>query len=88
MEVTDYAPFRSFDADASIRRSGLPGDTSTLKGWRRASSAHWRLKPGFEAYIIAAAPDTVMSRSSAVTDRGLPSTPVTRALEGRCGAAA
>jgi nucleoside-diphosphate-sugar epimerase len=67
MDVADYAEFPSFDADSNRRK------------WNLCALA--ASKPGFEAYIIAAA-DTVMSRSSAALAAEIfPSSPVTRRLD-------
>ena len=80
MEVSDYAPFPSFDADAGIRRWNLWGYIDARDGAQAVERALALAKPGFEAYIIAAA-DTVMSRSSAsLAAEAFPSTRVTREL--------
>ena len=80
MEVADYAPFRSFDADAGIRKWNLWGYIDARDGAQAVERALALAKPGFEAYIIAAA-DTVMSRSSAsLAAEVFPSTRVTREL--------
>ena len=64
MNVADYAAFPSFDSDASIRKWNLWGYIDDRDGAQAVERAIAISKPGFEAYIIAAA-DTVMSRSSA-----------------------
>ena len=80
MDVADYAPFRSFDADAAIRKWNLWGYIDARDGAQAVGRALELAKPGFEAYIIAAA-DTVMSRSSAsLAAEVFPSTPITREL--------
>jgi nucleoside-diphosphate-sugar epimerase len=80
MDVADYAPFPSFDADAGIRKWNLWGYIDARDGAQAVERALALGKPGFEAYIIAAA-DTVMSRSSAdLAAEVFPSTPITRDL--------
>ena len=80
MDAADYAPFRSFDADAGIRKWNLWGYIDAGDGAQAVERALELAKPGFEAYIIAAA-DTVMSRSSAsLAAEVFPSTPITREL--------
>ena len=80
MDVVDYVPFRSFDADASIRKWNLWGYIDSRDGAQAVERALALSKPGFEAYIIAAA-DTVMSRSSAsLAAEVFPSTHLTREL--------
>ena len=80
MDAADYAPFRSFDADAGIRKWNLWGYIDARDGAQAVERALELAKPGFEAYIIAAA-DTVMSRSSAsLAAEVFPSTPITREL--------
>ena len=80
MEVADYAPFRSFDADAAIRKWNLWGYIDARDGAQAVERALTLAKPGFEAYIIAAS-DTVMSRSSAsLAAEVFPSTRLTREL--------
>ncbi|MHC5795057.1 NAD-dependent epimerase/dehydratase family protein [Lacisediminihabitans sp. FW035] len=80
MDVADYAPFPSFDADAGIRQWNLWGYIDARDGAQAVERALALAKPGFEAYIIAAA-DTVMSRSSAsLAAEVFPSTRVTREL--------
>ena len=64
MDIADYSNFRSFDADATIRRWNLWGYIDSRDGAQAVEKALELNKPGFETYIIAAA-DTVMSRSSA-----------------------
>ena len=80
MEVADYAPFRSFDADAGIRKWNLWGYIDARDGAQAVERALALAKPGFEAYIIAAS-DTVMSRSStSLAAEVFPSSRVTREL--------
>ena len=63
MDPTDYAAFPSFDADATARKWNLWGYIDGRDGAQAVLRALENGKPGFEAFIIAAA-DTVMSRSS------------------------
>lgn len=60
----DYARFPSFDADPRLRKWNLWGYIDARDGAQAVEKALTAARPGFEAYIIAAA-DTVMSRSSA-----------------------
>jgi len=64
MAPEDYAEFPSFDADPLLRKWNLWGYIDARDGAQAVSRALATAKPGFEAYIIAAA-DTVMSRSNA-----------------------
>jgi nucleoside-diphosphate-sugar epimerase len=64
MVPEDYAAFPSFDADPSRRKWNLWGYIDARDGAQAVEKALGAARPGFEAYIIAAA-DTVMSRSSA-----------------------
>lgn len=64
MDPEDYAAFASFDADATLRKWNLWGYIDGRDGAQAVLRALAKAKPGFEAFIIAAA-DTVMSRSSA-----------------------
>jgi UDP-glucose 4-epimerase len=64
MDPTDYAAFPSFDADASKRKWNLWGYIDGRDGAQAVVKALEANRPGFEAYIIAAA-DTVMSRPNA-----------------------
>ncbi|GAA4267068.1 NAD(P)-dependent oxidoreductase [Frondihabitans peucedani] len=64
MNPDDYAEFPSFDADATLRKWNLWGYIDGRDGAQAVAKALENAKPGFEAYIIAAA-DTVMSRPSA-----------------------
>jgi nucleoside-diphosphate-sugar epimerase len=64
MNVVDYADFPSFDSDPALRKWNLWGYIDDRDGAQAVERALTLSKPGFEAYIIAAA-DTVMSRSSA-----------------------
>ena len=63
MDVADYAAFPAYDADASLRKWNLWAYIDSRDGAQAVERALTLGKPGFEAYIIAAA-DTVMSRSS------------------------
>ncbi|MEA5457176.1 NAD(P)-dependent oxidoreductase [Sinomonas sp. JGH33] len=63
MVPADYAQFPSFDADARARKWNLWGYIDARDGAQAIEKALLTARPGFEAYIIAAA-DTVMSRSS------------------------
>ena len=60
----DYAAFPAFDADASLRKWNLWGYIDGRDGAQAVLRALQNAKPGFEAFIIAAA-DTVMSRPNA-----------------------
>jgi nucleoside-diphosphate-sugar epimerase len=64
MNPADYAEFPTFDADPSLRKWNLWGYIDGRDGAQAVEKALQLSKPGFEAFIIAAA-DTVMSRSSA-----------------------
>jgi len=64
MDPEDYSAFSSFDADARLRKWNLWGYIDGRDGAQAVLRALENPKPGFEAFIIAAA-DTVMSRSSA-----------------------
>lgn len=64
MVPEDYAAFPSFDADPGLRKWNLWGYIDARDGAQAVERALDAARPGFEAYIIAAA-DTVMSRSSA-----------------------
>lgn len=64
MDPEDYAAFPAFDADATLRKWNLWGYIDGRDGAQAVLRALENAKPGFEAFIIAAA-DTVMSRSSA-----------------------
>ncbi len=80
MDIADYSNFRSFDADATIRRWNLWGYIDSRDGAQAVEKALELNKPGFETYIIAAA-DTVMSRSSAsLAAEVFPGVPITRDL--------
>ena len=80
MDVADYAAFPAYDADATLRKWNLWGYIDGRDGAQAVERALALSKPGFEAYIIAAA-DTVMSRSSAeLAAEVFPSAPVTREL--------
>jgi len=64
MDPEDYAAFPAFDRDATLRKWNLWGYIDGRDGAQAVSRALANAKPGFEAFIIAAA-DTVMSRPSA-----------------------
>jgi nucleoside-diphosphate-sugar epimerase len=64
MNPADYAEFPTFDADPGLRKWNLWGYIDGRDGAQAVEKALQLGKPGFEAFIIAAA-DTVMSRSSA-----------------------
>lgn len=64
MDPEDYEEFPAFDADVNLRKWNLWGYIDGRDGAQAVLRALERAKPGFEAFIIAAA-DTVMSRSSA-----------------------
>ncbi len=64
MDPADYAAFPAFDDDLMIRKWNLWGYIDGRDGAQAVRRALELARPGFEAYIIAAA-DTVMSRSSA-----------------------
>ncbi len=64
MDPEDYEAFPSFDADAKLRKWNLWAYIDGRDGAQAVARALENGKPGFEAFIIAAA-DSVMSRSSA-----------------------
>jgi nucleoside-diphosphate-sugar epimerase len=64
MAPEDYAEFPSFDSDATSRKWNAWGYIDARDGAQAVERAVLAARPGFDAYIIAAA-DTVMSRSSA-----------------------
>lgn len=64
MDPVDYAAFPSFDADPMARKWNLWGYIDARDGAQAVLRALENAKPGFEAFIIAAA-DTVMGRPSA-----------------------
>lgn len=63
MAPEDYAAFADFQDDATLRRWNLWGYIDARDGAQAIRRALDTAKPGFEAYIIAAA-DTVMTRPS------------------------
>jgi UDP-glucose 4-epimerase len=80
MDPADYAAFPSFDADASLRKWNLWSYIDGRDGAQAVLRALETNRPGFEAYIIAAA-DTVMSRPNAELVAELfPDVPLTREL--------
>jgi nucleoside-diphosphate-sugar epimerase len=80
MDPEDYAAFPSFDADPLLRKWNLWGYIDGRDGAQAVLRALEANRPGFEAYIIAAA-DTVMSRSNAdLVAEVFPGVPVTREL--------
>jgi UDP-glucose 4-epimerase len=64
MSPEDYANFPAYDLDATLRKWNLWGYIDARDGGQAVLKALELSKPGFEAYIIAAA-DTVMSRPNA-----------------------
>ncbi|WP_138443045.1 NAD-dependent epimerase/dehydratase family protein [Sinomonas susongensis] len=64
MVPDDYSQFPSYDSDPRARKWNLWGYIDARDGAQAVEKALESARPGFEAYIIAAA-DTVMSRSSA-----------------------
>ncbi|MFF0151629.1 NAD-dependent epimerase/dehydratase family protein [Micromonospora sp. NPDC005203] len=64
MDVEDYAPFPSFDADPQARRWNLWGYLDARDGAQAVERALAHDRPGADVFIIANA-DTVMTRSSA-----------------------
>ncbi|MEU5903255.1 NAD(P)-dependent oxidoreductase [Micromonospora sp. NPDC047467] len=64
MDVEDYAPFPSFDADPRLRRWNLWGYIDARDGAQAVERALAHDRPGADVFIIANA-DTVMTRSSA-----------------------
>ncbi|MDQ1623617.1 MAG: hypothetical protein QOH19_2035 [Actinomycetota bacterium] len=64
MDPADYEEFRSFDADAALRKWNLWGYIDARDGALAVARALENGQPGFEAFIIANE-DTVMGRSSA-----------------------
>ncbi|GAB4098717.1 NAD(P)-dependent oxidoreductase [Sinomonas halotolerans] len=78
MDPEDYAEFPSFDADPRGRKWNLWGYIDARDGAQAVRRALEAARPGFEAYIIAAA-DTVMSRRSAeLAAEVFPDTSLTR----------
>ncbi|TFD78292.1 NAD-dependent epimerase/dehydratase family protein [Cryobacterium fucosi] len=61
MDPEDYAAFPAFDSDATLRKWNLWGYIDGRDGAQAVLRALENARPGFEAFIIAAA-DTVMSR--------------------------
>jgi len=64
MAPDDYAAFAHFQDDATLRKWNLWGYIDARDGAQAVRLALETAKPGFEAYIIAAA-DTVMTRPNA-----------------------
>ncbi|MET8234229.1 NAD(P)-dependent oxidoreductase [Micromonospora sp. NPDC005298] len=64
MDVEDYAPFPSFDADPTLRRWNLWGYIDARDGAQAVRRALAYDRPGADVFIVANA-DTVMTRSSA-----------------------
>ncbi|WP_444947492.1 NAD-dependent epimerase/dehydratase family protein [Micromonospora ureilytica] len=64
MDVEDYAPFPSFDADPRLRHWNLWGYIDARDGAQAVERALAHDQPGADVFVIANA-DTVMSRSSA-----------------------
>ena len=63
MDPEDYAAFPAFDKDATLRKWNLWSYIDGRDGAQAVLRALENARPGFEAFIIAAA-DSVMSRSS------------------------
>jgi nucleoside-diphosphate-sugar epimerase len=63
MDPEDYARFPSFQADATLRKWNLWSYIDGRDGAQAVLRALENARPGFEAFIIAAA-DSVMTRSS------------------------
>ena len=83
MDPEDYAAFPTFDSAATARKWNLWGYIDGRDGAQAVSRALAMAKPGFEAFIIAAA-DTVMSRASAeLAAEVFPKVPLSRQLSGR-----
>ncbi|MFI5086222.1 MAG: NAD-dependent epimerase/dehydratase family protein [Actinomycetales bacterium] len=82
MDPEDYAAFPSFDADPRARKWNLWGYIDGRDGAQAVLRALQKARPGFEAFIIAAA-DTVMSRSSAeLAAEVFPAVKLSRAVGG------
>lgn len=64
MDVEDYAPFPSFDADPLLRRWNLWGYIDARDAAQAVERALAHDQPGADVFVIANA-DTVMTRSSA-----------------------
>ena len=64
MAPEDYAAFADFQDDATLRKWNLWGYIDARDGAQAVELALAKARPGFEAYIIAAA-DTVMARPNA-----------------------
>ncbi len=80
MVPADYAEFPGFDDDPLIRKWNAWGYVDARDGAQAVERALALAKPGFEAYIIAAA-DTVMSRSSSsLAAEVFPGVPITKQL--------
>ena len=80
MLPSDYAAFAAFDADPRLRSWNLWGYIDARDGSQAIARALQASRPGFDAFIIAAA-DTVMTRSSAsLMAEVFPSVELTRAL--------
>ncbi len=77
MDAQDYAAFPSFDADPMLRKWNLWSYVDGRDGAQAVLLALGANRPGFEAYIIAAA-DTVMARPNAeLVAEVFPGVPVT-----------
>jgi len=80
MDPADYAAFPSFDTDPKLRKWNLWSYIDGRDGAQAVVRALELNRPGFEAYIIAAA-DTVMSRPNAdLVAEVFPGVTVTRDL--------
>ncbi|WP_028265427.1 NAD-dependent epimerase/dehydratase family protein [Arthrobacter sp. MA-N2] len=81
MDPEDYEAFPSFDADAKLRKWNLWAYIDGRDGAQAVARALENGKPGFDAFIIAAA-DSVMGRSSAsLAAEVFPGVSVTKELE-------
>ena len=80
MVPADYPGFAAFQADPAQRRFNLFGYIDARDGAQAILRALETARPGFEAYVIAAA-DTVTTRPTAeLIAEWYPDTPVTREL--------
>jgi len=78
MTESDYAEFPSWQHDAAVRKWNLWGYIDTRDGAQAVLKALETRRPGFEAYIIAAA-DTVMERPNAeLLAEVFPKVPISR----------
>jgi nucleoside-diphosphate-sugar epimerase len=83
MDPSDYKMFPSFDSDVTARKWNLWSYIDGRDGAQAVVRALEYTKPGFEAFIIAAA-DSVMSRPSAdLAAAVFPKVPLKRGLKGQ-----